>query len=175
MENLTPKPTGSSAVNQYKGVRMRKWGKWVTEVRLPNSRERIWLGSYDTAEKAARAYDAASYCLRGTQAVVNFPADPPNIPSPGRLMTRYEIRAAASRHAHEAPRAGPVADAGPSNARQEAEDVVAQITSMPQELFSPPIYYDLSAGTTGDDHGGPGREHDDDGDVCGSSFLWSFD
>ncbi|XP_008800510.3 ethylene-responsive transcription factor ERF016-like [Phoenix dactylifera] len=174
MENPPPRPREASAVNHYRGVRMRKWGKWVAEVRLPNSRERIWLGSYDTAEKAARAYDAASYCLRGTQAVVNFPADPPDIPSPGRL-TRDEIRAAASRHAHEAPRARPEGDAGPSNARQAAEDVVM---SMPQELFSPQFYY-LPLGNTGDHyHGGAGNDHDDDDggndDVGGSSYLWSF-
>nr|XP_010940190.2 ethylene-responsive transcription factor ERF016 [Elaeis guineensis] len=148
---------------------MRKWGKWVAEVRLPNSRERIWLGSYDTAEKAARAFDAASYCLCGTQAVVNFPADPPNIPSPGRL-TRNEIRAVASKHAHEAPRAGPDEDAGPSNARQTAEDVVGQmISSVPQELFSPQFFYlplPLGSTTVGD--------LDADDDVEGSFSIWNF-
>ncbi|MCH93691.1 ethylene-responsive transcription factor ERF017-like, partial [Trifolium medium] len=43
---------------------------------LPNSRERIWLGSYDTQEKAARAFDAALYCLRGRHASFNFPNTP---------------------------------------------------------------------------------------------------
>ncbi|KAG1366402.1 ethylene-responsive transcription factor ERF016 [Cocos nucifera] len=162
MENPPPRPSEASAVNHYKGVRMRKWGKWVAEVRLPNSRERIWLGSYDTAEKAARAYDAASYCLRGTQAVVNFPADPPNIPSPARL-TKNEIRAEASRHAHKAPRAGPEGGA------------VVQMVSMPQELFSPPIYYLPLGGTTVGDHGGgAGSDHDDDGYVEAPPPLWSF-
>jgi hypothetical protein len=60
----------------YKGVRKRKWGKWVSEIRLPNSRERIWLGSHDTQEKAARAFDAALYCLRGPHASFNFPNTP---------------------------------------------------------------------------------------------------
>ncbi|EXB58672.1 Ethylene-responsive transcription factor [Morus notabilis] len=59
----------------YKGVRMRTWGKWVSEIRVPKSGERIWLGSYDAPEKAARAYDAAQYCIRGERGSFNFPAD----------------------------------------------------------------------------------------------------
>lgn len=70
----------SSSTNKlYRGVRKRKWGKWVSEIRLPNSRERIWLGSYDTQEKAARAFDAALYCLRGSNASFNFPDTPLNM------------------------------------------------------------------------------------------------
>ncbi|KAI3858466.1 hypothetical protein MKW92_047578 [Papaver armeniacum] len=57
--------TGKNGGNGYKGVRMRKWGKWVSEIRVPKSRERIWLGSYETAEKAAKAYDADVFCMRG--------------------------------------------------------------------------------------------------------------
>ena len=54
---------------------MRAWGKWVSEIRIPKSGERIWLGSYDVPEKAARAYDAAQYCIRGELGHFNFPAD----------------------------------------------------------------------------------------------------
>ncbi|KAK7383426.1 hypothetical protein VNO78_29105 [Psophocarpus tetragonolobus] len=69
----------SDDCKMYKGVRKRKWGKWVSEIRLPNSRERIWLGSYDTQEKAARAFDAALFCLRGRSASFNFPDTPQHL------------------------------------------------------------------------------------------------
>ncbi|KAL8488125.1 hypothetical protein ACS0TY_023957 [Phlomoides rotata] len=94
---------------KYKGVRKRKWGKFVSEIRLPNCRERIWLGSYDTAEKAARAFDAALFCLRGRNAKFNFPDAPPDIAN-APSMTPAQIQAAASRFAHSAGASGRVED-----------------------------------------------------------------
>ncbi|KAK6774519.1 hypothetical protein RDI58_029758 [Solanum bulbocastanum] len=89
----------SSSSSLYRGVRKRKWGKWVSEIRLPNSRERIWLGSYDTPEKAAKAFDAALFCLRGKGANFNFPENPPEIMN-GRSMTPSEIQSAAAQFAN---------------------------------------------------------------------------
>ncbi|XP_022939459.1 ethylene-responsive transcription factor ERF014-like [Cucurbita moschata] len=66
-------PTASASKNKYKGVRMRSWGSWVSEIRAPNQKARIWLGSYPTAEAAARAYNAALLCLQGSAATFMSP------------------------------------------------------------------------------------------------------
>ncbi|XP_078443559.1 integrase-type DNA-binding superfamily protein [Wolffia australiana] len=75
---------------EFKGIRMRRWGKWVSEIRIPRSRTRIWLGSYDTPEKAARAYDAALYCLHGGRGRFNFPDE-------ARPVVSEELRQALSK------------------------------------------------------------------------------
>ncbi|XP_075512881.1 ethylene-responsive transcription factor ERF017-like [Primulina tabacum] len=98
----------SASSSKYKGVRRRKWGKFVSEIRLPNSRERIWLGSYDTAEKAARAFDAALFCLRGKNAKFNFPDNPPEI-NKGVSMSPGDIQEAAARYAHSGDQGPPTA------------------------------------------------------------------
>ncbi|MBA0547727.1 hypothetical protein Goshw_012352 [Gossypium schwendimanii] len=102
VKHLSEKSAVERSDSRFKGVRKRKWGKWVSEIRLPNSRERIWLGSYDTAEKAARAFDAALFCLRGRSAKFNFPDNPPEIAG-GTSLSPHEIQAAAARFANSEP------------------------------------------------------------------------
>ncbi|KAB2598958.1 ethylene-responsive transcription factor WIN1-like [Pyrus ussuriensis x Pyrus communis] len=58
---------------KYRGVRQRHWGSWVSEIRHPLLKRRVWLGTFETAEEAARAYDEASVLMSGRNAKTNFP------------------------------------------------------------------------------------------------------
>ncbi|XP_074585151.1 dehydration-responsive element-binding protein 1E-like [Curcuma longa] len=129
----------------YKGVRRRGTaGRWVCEVREPNKKSRIWLGTFPTADMAARAHDVAAMMLRGRAACLNFADSAWLIQVPSSFSGPRDIARAAAEAAEQfRPRASSSSANSPSATAPSPTFSTAATTPSPEEATPTASAFDL--------------------------------
>ncbi|KAL5993219.1 hypothetical protein ACLOJK_014142 [Asimina triloba] len=146
----------SESDSSYRGVRRRSWGRYVSEIRLPGKKTRIWLGSFLSAESAARAYDSAAFFLRGSSATLNFPEAANSLPRPDSA-SRRDIQKAAAKAAgkeklaeHGSDHSGPEPrfDPGTGPFWELDEDILSFFDDVKEAPLHSPLRLEVEDGLT---------------------------